>query len=237
MSHRSSAPRGEVAARMRANEAADEMADIAASVDARLTPGQLQEAVGHSLTFEEMERALGGNAGLCRYDEAFPAGVDLRAELERWPWRALVFLFRSSPTYGHWLSVFEQKDGAAGGDYDQISIFDPYGVTRGGRPIVPDGWGPNSISAGMSQAALSRLGQGAPRLLEAVDRAGYRRVVYNEHQLQSRAPGVSTCGRHSLVRLALRDLSVAGYARALTDAARDAGLSTDELVTCLTTRV
>ena len=212
-------------------DAADEMADIASRVSSRMTLPQLEAAVSHSLSFEEMQEALHGNAGVARYDEAFRPGIDLRDELAQYPWRAMVFLFRSSPTYGHWLAVFEQNNG------NTISIFDPYGRTRNGRHIVPDGWGPNSLAAGMSPSLLSRLGQGAPRLLEAVDRAGYRRVVYNEHQLQSRAAGVSTCGRHALVRLALRGLSVADYAAALARAARMSGLTTDQLVTCLTSGV
>lgn len=175
---------------------------------------ELAEDLGHPLTSDEMRSALCGKAGLMTYSSAFPPDVDLRAELERWPARGLVFLYRATPTFGHWVATFERNG--------SLYVFDPYGTTP------PDEWG-KAIPEKMKE----RLGQEAPRLLEAVAAADYPAIYWNEYPLQYPDPSIQTCGRWAVARLAARELDVEDFASAIYTAARALGISTDELVCAL----
>jgi hypothetical protein len=179
-------------------------------------PVWLKREVGKSLSFEEMRVLLEGRAGLYLYNEAFDPKINLRAELAKWADRALVFLYRSRPEYGHYMCVFERPDS------EDIYVFDSYGR-------APDAYG-----AHLSADVRVRLQQTMPLLLEAVLAAHYRAIQWNEYKLQAIDPKVTTCGRWCVIRIALRDLGVKAFAQAVRAAAKSIGGTPDQLVTLLT---
>ena len=206
------------AARSRLSET-DQFAAWLASTAAAQLPRSLdalRDEVARPLSSDELRQALAGSAGVLTYDEAFPdspgaPGWDLRAELSRWPARALVFLYRQTPTFGHWIAIFDKGD--------DLYVFDPYGQTP------PDAWG-----AGRPAQDLESLGQDRPRLLGAMLRANYRAIEWNDIPLQFPDQSVQTCGRWAVTRIAGRELGVNEFAAAVFSAARALGVSTDALV-------
>jgi hypothetical protein len=178
---------------------------------ARLSPEALSEAVAHPLSSSEISRLVGPEATVTTYDRAF--GSDLRSDLAKSPGRAVVFLWRSEPAYGHWMAAFE-------GSSHTPYIFDSYGKRE------PDSWARGSGAAA--------LGQAEPLLLQGLLESDYPRLHWSEWPLQILSPEVQTCGRWAAVRIALRDLGVKDFASASRAAAREIGVSPDEMVTAVT---
>ena len=204
--------------RSRQNETDEFAAWLVSTAGAQLPrhADALLSEVARPLSSDELRQALAGSAGVLTYDEAFPdspeaRGWDLRAELARWPARALVFLYRQTPTFGHWIAIFDRGD--------DLYVFDPYGQTP------PDAWG-----AGRPAQDLESLGQDRPRLLGAMLRANYRAIEWNDIPLQYPDQSVQTCGRWAVTRIAGRSLGVDEFAAAILSAARALGVSTDALV-------
>ena len=168
----------------------------------------------HSLSFQEMREYLGENAGVLSYSEAFPARVNLRETLRRYPWRAVVFLYRSSDRYGHYVACWERKN--------TLYVFDSYGAE-------PDSWG-RYLTGSMRR----RLGQDMPLLLLAIDRAGYEGVEWNEYPFQKMSPEIATCGRWCILRLWKRSLGVEAFKKWVDDQCNRLQIPPDILVTYLT---
>jgi hypothetical protein len=194
----------------------------------------LDEQVARSLTFDDMKRLVcvgvtsspgklvirPSLAPVISYDEAFERDTDLRALLSRQPTRSLIVLWRTSETYGHYICLWLSKKG------DDLSIFDSYGDT------LPDGWFYHygAPTGGLSQ----KLGQDRQYLKEAISRANFRRVYYNDYQIQKKSPNIRTCGRWCVFRLLVPDLSVTQFARLVLNLSEKIDVSCDQLVTLLT---
>ena len=181
----------------------------------------IAEATAHPLSSEELQNLLGSHGGVATYDAVFGREdfrgepVDLRTALLEQPGRACAFLWRSEPTFGHWIAAFI---GPRGEPY----VFDSYGER------APDAWRRGAGAAALGQSA-SR-----PLILEGMLRAGYPRIHWNEYPLQRLDPAVQTCGRWAAVRIGLRALDVDEFAQAVHVACSVLGVDPDTLVTAAT---
>lgn len=130
------------------------------------------------------------------------AGVPLRTIMG--PSQTLVLLYETRPRQGHWVVVFERPTGA-------VECFDSLGY-------LPD----NELEF-VPRSYRGVSDQDHSWLLWALAQDG-RSVEYNEVPLQRDVPGVATCGRWCVLRVACRDASVAQFQRAFK------GLDGDGLV-------
>ncbi len=119
---------------------------------------------------------------------AFARDVQRGMTLEQFlgPARAAVILYEIKPRSGHYICVFERPGGS-------IEVFDSLGY-------VPD----DELDFIPSEFR-KRSNQDHSWLLVLLQRSG-RRVEYNEVPLQRDEPGVATCGRWCIWRIANRDM-------------------------------
>lgn len=104
------------------------------------------------------------------------------------PARTAILLYELKPHSGHFIAVFERQGGV-------IEVFDSLGY-------VPD----DELEFIPSQFR-QRSNQDHSWLLCLLQQSGCR-VEYNEVPLQRDVPGVATCGRWCIFRIAHRDISI-----------------------------
>ncbi|HMG14194.1 MAG TPA: hypothetical protein VK590_02035 [Saprospiraceae bacterium] len=107
-------------------------------------------------------------------------------------------------SYGHWVGLFRNKG--------IVSFFDSYG----GKPD----------DYKQIEPYLSKL------LLDYSERKNVP-IEYNDHQFQKWEPDIATCGRHTAMRIAFKDLPLKDYIYLFKDTPK---FDSDEIVTALTQR-
>jgi len=125
---------------------------------------------------------------------------------------SVVILFKSKPDYGHWTALLETPEG--------IEFFDSYGQTV------------DEAKDRIDKIFLKKSNQYKNRLAELLYNASLSGIPihYNDHQLQERSKSIATCGKHVVLRILRRDLTIEEYNNLINSIARDFGISTDEVV-------
>lgn len=123
--------------------------------------------------------------------------------------RALMLYLTENKNTGHWVALIRHKD--------HIEFFDPYGE----RPDAELNW--------IGKGKRAELDQERPLLSKLLREKGLP-VVFNKHKFQDEDADVATCGRHSVVRLLFKDLSLPDYAKMI----KQSGMSPDEFVSRIT---
>ena len=118
---------------------------------------------------------------------------------------AAIILYETEPQYGHWVSLMSVGKGV-------VEFFDPYGK----RPDSQLQYIPASMHC-------------EPVLQELCDAAGAK-LIWNEVPLQSETSHISTCGRWSSVRVAMRFMTLQQFQNFFTKQK----LPPDSYVTMLT---
>lgn len=126
---------------------------------------------------------------------------------------ACFLLFEAKPKYGHWVCLMKRGN--------IIEFFNPYG-----------GYPDDSLDR-IPMIFRKKTGQVIPLLSLLLLDSPYE-LEYNEFQFQKHNKNIRTCGRHSAVRLLLKDLNIYEYKTFLDLLCRKMGLNYDELVTVLT---
>jgi len=153
----------------------------------------IEEVKEYPLSNDDINRVLGGT-NIYAYPELKQFG-SLEEALDDKGRMVLLYLTEDSQT-GHWVCVW--KDGKT------VKYFDPYG----NAPEFPKKW--------LSPARNNQLGQRPNYLLNLFKGEG-RPVFYNTHRYQKQGADVNTCGRHTIARLLLKDLSDAQYYEVIKD--------------------
>jgi len=134
------------------------------------------------------------HATLMTYD-VFARKVQAGMTLEQLlgPGRTAVLLYELKPRSGHWITVFERPNGV-------IECFDALGfVPDDELEFIPDHFRRSS-------------NQDHSWLLYLLKQSG-KSVEYNEVPLQRDVPGVATCGRWVVWRIAHRDMPLEEFQR------------------------
>ena len=130
------------------------------------------------------------------------------------PYGACILLFESKPKYGHWCAIFKTSN-------TTLEFFNPYG-----------GYPDDSLEyIPMHFREISN--QLYPYLTILMINSPYQ-LSYNEIQFQKHNKNIKTCGRHCVVRLLYRYLSLYEYYNDLKNLSDDTGYNFDQLVTLLT---
>lgn len=120
----------------------------------------------------------------------------------------IVILYETQPNFGHWTLLHKLDNG-------NIEFFDSYGFKPDSefKLISPEYQYPHYLMELLKK--LSKLTQ----------------IHYNQYQLQSKANGVSTCGRWVILRKLYPDLDIDRFKAGVDTVAGGSGMSSDEYVT------
>ena len=123
----------------------------------------------------------------------------------------VVILYQKTEFNGHYVSLFEDKDG-------NLNFQDSYGFS----PDVP------------INMKLLPYDESLPRYLSILLEKSARKLIVNNYDYQrGKAKGFADCGRHACLRIRLRNLSNDQY-RVLLTHNKSAFLNSDHCVTILT---
>lgn len=163
-----------------------------------------------SLDSDEVASLSG--APVSTYDRVFSVDGEL---LPREP---CVFLWRHTPTYGHWCVAWLRRENT---HPRVLSVFDSYGER------VPDLWSRNPDTA-------EELGQDRARILESLAGGRWDALEWHDYPMQEKGREIATCGRWAALRVALSHLDPREFATAVYAACEALGATPDDLVVRLT---
>jgi hypothetical protein len=126
------------------------------------------------------------------------------------PHRKCVLLYLTSANYGHYCCVWEYNN--------TIFFFDSYGS----KPDTQLNFVPKDMK--------EELNSNHNYLIRLLYESG-KNVEYNQYQLQSREPNITTCGRWCCSRLRFPEISIEDYHDIFKQSSRY--MSNDELITLL----
>lgn len=120
--------------------------------------------------------------------------------------RAMMLYLTENENTGHWVCLIRRPD--------EIEFFDPYGE------------GVDKQLSWNGKGKRIELEQDRPLLSKLLREKGLP-VVYNKTKFQKVDDDIATCGRHCVIRLLFKDLSLPKYAEMIAKS----GMSPDEFVT------
>ena len=126
------------------------------------------------------------------------------------PYKYVFILYCMKPHEGHWTALIKL-------DSNNIEFFDGYGSDDVDSELsfIPMDY---RIHSNQLHKTLSKLLQQSPY-----------RIHYNDHQMQEFKKGISTCGRHCLLRCFNADKNIDEYFKAVKHNSRKDKISMDEL--------
>jgi hypothetical protein len=131
------------------------------------------------------------------------------------PYGACFLLFEAKPRYGHWCCLFKTGN--------KIEFFNPYG-----------GFPDDSLNY-IPLHFRKKTNQFYPLLSLLLIKSPYE-LFYNQYKFQRHNKDVKTCGRHCVVRVLSRDLSLNKYKKMLDYLSKKSGLDYDGVVTLITSQ-
>lgn len=129
------------------------------------------------------------------------------------PTGAAFILFETEPRYGHWVALMKRGK--------TIEFFNSYG-----------GW-PDDTLEYIPEDFQKKSNQDKTYLTKLLLDSPYE-IEYNEFPFQKQDAKIRTCGRHSVVRLLLKDLDIYQYKKFLDIIKKETGMDYDQIVTFLT---
>jgi hypothetical protein len=129
------------------------------------------------------------------------------------PHGAIFLLYEFEPRYGHWTLLFRQGD--------TIEHFDSYNYSPDSQfNFIPDYF-----------RKVNKMIY--PKLTEMMYKSNYD-IHFNNYKMQAEGQNISTCGRHCLVRLMLKDLNIDEYYKLMKKISKELNISYDDIVLSLT---
>lgn len=147
----------------------------------------MNEEISKSLSGREVLDLLDHKANLVQYSDLHKIST---IEQLLGPHRKCVLLYQTSKNYGHYVAVWEHND--------TIFFSDSYGS----KPDAQLNFIPHDLK--------DELNSNHNYLIRLLYKSG-KKVEFNQYQLQSREPDVSTCGRHVVNRLRFPEISIDEY--------------------------
>lgn len=165
----------------------------------------IKKYIDTALSNRDITRMLGGKCNIVLYPDLHKYS-DIDQLL--YPYDACVILYCNKRNYGHWCCVFKIDD-------DDIEFFDPYGMFPDDEiKFIPAHF--RNIS-NQNYTHLTALLLDSPY-----------QVHYNNYKLQKYKNDVKTCGRHCVVRILNKHLTIDEYVQLFN------GKDPDQIVTIYT---
>jgi hypothetical protein len=126
------------------------------------------------------------------------------------PYKYIFILYCLKPNSGHWTVLIKL-------DANNIEFFDSYGSDDVDSELsfIPMEY---RVHSNQLHKTLSKLLQKSPY-----------RIHYNDHQMQEFKRGISTCGRHCILRCFNSDKTIDEYFKAMKHNSKKSNCSMDEL--------
>lgn len=129
---------------------------------------------------------------------------------------AIALLYEIKPRYGHWVGVFRHPG------YNTIEFYDSYGLFIDDQlSFVPEKF-------------KKQLSEDYPYLSRLLYNSKYD-IIYNPVRIQKRQKGISSCGRHVVMRCLTKDIPLNEYLNIIQQNLKIT--NPDELVTYLTASI
>jgi hypothetical protein len=106
----------------------------------------------------------------------------------------VVLLYETSPNVGHWITIINHDD--------HVEFFDSYGFK------------PDLEKKMINTKYLQNSGQINNYVIKLLQDT-HKKVIYNEKPLQQRKDNISTCGRHCITRIILKNIPLVKYQKML----------------------
>lgn len=130
------------------------------------------------------------------------------------PYKACVFLYETKDNYGHWCCIFEVNESL-------VEFFDPYGMMIDNElKYIPKSY--------LHKKQLNHTFVG-----KLLYESHYQNIEWNNYPLQELKKDMNTCGRHVVVRLLNRNLTLDEY----YDKIKKSGYDPDTYVTLITKNI
>lgn len=178
--------------------------------------GIMKQLKAYALGDNDVQEKLPTDTKIILYNDL--AGVEDITELMDEKGRLVMLYPREAPTVGHWVCMFINKEG-------DIEYFDPYGEP------------PEETKRDLSPEKLEELGIVEDILMPLLKQSASKRgkgVVFNAHQYQKLAPGINTCGRWCVSRLAFHEATADEFKKILDEMKKGTNKSYDDIVSILT---
>lgn len=164
----------------------------------------------YSLSGKDMMEGCGGKSKIVVYPDLYKyKNIDELLE----PHGAIFLLYEFEPKYGHWTLIFRQGK--------TIEHFDSYNYS------------PDMEFEFIPECFRKVNNMMYPQLTKLLYDSGYD-IHYNNFKLQKEGSNIATCGRHCLVRLALKHLNIDEYYKLMKRIKNKLGYNYDEIVYHLT---
>jgi hypothetical protein len=167
-----------------------------------------------SLSDKDIKRFIPG-INLITYN-ALEHTKDINQLLDN-PLQACVICYLTKENYGHWCCIFRNKEG--------IQFFDPYA-------LIPD----DELSWDIEKNTRINEHEDYPYLCWLLANSK-EPINYNDFKFQSKDKDVTTCGRHVIVRIALKELSCDEYTSVILQLCKKLHMNSDQVVTALTSNI
>lgn len=145
----------------------------------------IEDLVSKPLSGEEMIEACQGETNVITHQEL--ANVediyDLFGDNDNF-----IMLYETEPNYGHWVCVINHPE------ENTIEFFDPYG---------------KKIDSQLSYISDPSIDD-YPHLSELLLASGAK-IIHNDQPLQKHSKDISSCGRHCILRVNMRDIPLDQY--------------------------
>jgi hypothetical protein len=126
--------------------------------------------------------------------------------------RLMLLYLTENESTGHWVCLLKLRDS------NILEYFDPYG-----------GYKPDGEKKWLSVAKQREFGQDTDKLTKLLKNSPYT-IKSNAVPFQKSEPNNNTCGRHCLVRLYMKHLSLPEYADLVEKTCEENGISPDDFV-------
>lgn len=131
---------------------------------------------------------------------------------------AIIILYENQPNQGHWTAVLKTKckDDKSGLMVDCIEFFDSYNK----KPDEQNKYIPPQFH---DDDVVTKMMINTPGI-----------ITYNHYKFQKMKEGISTCGRHVLLRILMRKKTLDEYNHMIKSLMKESGKDADEVVTDIT---
>jgi hypothetical protein len=184
--------------------------------------------MGKALSTQDLQKFVPFKLPIYRYTDIAQYAMDPNRTIDDMmgPNKCAIILFETrhpngEQSVGHWTCVLRTHDDD---NNPSINFFDSYG-------FVPD-----DEKKLINKEFMNMVGMSKNFLTQLLDEAHrYDNVIeYNEVPFQDFAPDIATCGRHCMLRIIMKDLSMAEYQKLMNDLKSKYKRTPDEIVTILT---
>jgi len=157
----------------------------------------------YSLSDADIRKLLGPDISIMTYPELkHMKNIDDCFDSEG---RCIILFLTESENSGHWTALLKRGD--------IIEFFDPYGGS------------PESVRKEIDPDQRQALDQTQPYLNNLLKGSAYK-IQHNKNPFQKDKPGVNNCGRHCVMRLLNKDMTIDEYKSLI----KESGMSPDDWV-------